>query len=221
MRATHEPVTVGGLLRGTVALLDPLRWLLLGWTVFLTLVSVGSAWAGHADAGSLAVSVLGIVAARAVVLAALQVGGYPPHRLRLGFIGLIVLQIVTGLGLLLGALLLVVPFFILLVRWWVAVPVMATEDIGPTDALGRSWQVTAPHWRPLAGFAAIVVFAFAVLVGLYVWASEPDGMLEVLSVANIAFEVAINVASLILSLTGASAFLLMRDRADDLGEVFA
>ena len=68
------------------------------------------------------------------------------------FIGL---GIVTGLGIALGFVLLVVPGIVLLVRWSISIPCLLASDAGVFDSMRRSWDQTAGHFWPI--FVSILV----------------------------------------------------------------
>jgi len=50
--------------------------------------------------------------------------------------------ILTTLGIVAGAVLLIIPGIFLAVRWALAAPILIAEDVGVTAAIGRSWQET-------------------------------------------------------------------------------
>ena len=224
MRPFGEAVTVERLLRDTAALVRPLAGQFLGWTAGLTMLNVALSLAGHEDAALVAVGVLIVVAQRHVVLSALVVAGYPRSTLRLGFVHVFVLQLLVAAGYLLGALLFIVPFVVLFVRWWTAVPIMATTGIGPVAALKQSWTTTARAWRPVAGLAGVVLFVMTVAAAAAI-AHVADVGVDVetdpLSFGFILTEVIYNTLTLLITLSTVAVFLALRDRSDALGEVFA
>jgi hypothetical protein len=61
------------------------------------------------------------------------------------------LSVLYGLGLLLGLLALIVPFFYLVVAWAVAYPVLFVEDLRGRKALGRSRRLVKGTWWRVAG----------------------------------------------------------------------
>jgi hypothetical protein len=66
--------------------------------------------------------------------------------------------LLVGLGTLLGFCALIVPAFILMTRWWVAIPVAVIEDSTATESMRRSGELTSGNrWR---------VFALILVVGL-------------------------------------------------------
>lgn len=79
---------------------------------------------------------------------------------------LIGLAILISLGLMLGMLLLIVPAFILAVRWSVASPVLVAERLGVFASMGRSAALTQNYRWPI--FGLFVVFFILVIVAMTV-----------------------------------------------------
>jgi uncharacterized membrane protein len=83
---------------------------------------------------------------------------------------LIGLAIVSGVGIMLGFILLVVPGIILLLMWSVAVPALVVERIGIFEALARSNALTkGAKWR-IFGLAIIIFIAYwllSIVLGLF------------------------------------------------------
>lgn len=84
-------------------------------------------------------------------------------RARLG--ALVWLGIISGLLLALAFLALIVPAIYLYVAWSVAVPVLMTEDLRGTKALGRSRALVKGTWWPVFGVMVIGIAA-SLAVGL-------------------------------------------------------
>lgn len=85
------------------------------------------------------------------------------------FLALLGLSIVSGLGTMLGVLLLIVPGVILALMWSVAAPVVVAEKKGVFDALSRSRTLTRDNrLLILLLFVIIIVanFALSMLIGL-------------------------------------------------------
>jgi hypothetical protein len=88
-----------------------------------------------------------------------QVGTSAILRAGLSRLGTVfVTGLLTGLGMMLGFCALIIPGFILLARWWLAVPVAVIEDPGASAAIARSSALTEGNrWR---------TFALALIMGL-------------------------------------------------------
>jgi hypothetical protein len=79
------------------------------------------------------------------------------------------LGIVTGLGILLGMILLIIPGILLFVRWSISVPAVVAGDERVFDAIGFSWRETESHfWPILAAFLVIYGAAAAGAAAGYV-----------------------------------------------------
>jgi hypothetical protein len=66
--------------------------------------------------------------------------------------------IVAGIGVVVGFIALIVPGLWLLVAWSVFIPALVFEELGPTRALGRSFELVRGRWW--ATFGALLVVAF-------------------------------------------------------------
>jgi hypothetical protein len=76
---------------------------------------------------------------------------------------LIGLAIVSGVGIMLGFLLLVVPGVILALMWSVAVPALVVERVGVFEALRRSYALTSGAKWKIFGLALIILVAYWLL----------------------------------------------------------
>jgi hypothetical protein len=84
------------------------------------------------------------------------------------FLPAIAIAILSGLGITLGLILLIVPGIILMLAWCVAIPVRVMERRGVTAALARSAELTRGHRGSLFLFFivfAVVYFVLAMLIG--------------------------------------------------------
>jgi hypothetical protein len=83
------------------------------------------------------------------------------------FFPLFIVALLVGIGTMLGALLLIIPAFLLAVRWAVSAPVVVMERKGPTGAMGRSAELSEGHRWAIFGLLLIyVIFAYAVQIGV-------------------------------------------------------
>lgn len=100
---------------------------------------------------------------------------------RLG--SLLAVSILTGLGVGLGFLLLIVPGVLLAIRWAVATPIVMLEGIGARSAMRRSRELVQGHrkavFRVLMNIwirTGLAWFAFSMLVALLANGSSHPGM---------------------------------------------
>jgi hypothetical protein len=75
--------------------------------------------------------------------------------------------IVAGLGILIGVMLLVIPGYMLMIAWYVALPVVVVERLGPVASLRRSAELTKGHRWKIFGII-IVIGIVAGIVGAVV-----------------------------------------------------
>ena len=87
------------------------------------------------------------------------------------------LGIVTGLGLIIGFLFLIIPGVILLVRWSVSVPAVVANDDGFAEAMAYSWSVTQPLFWPILR-AFIIIYGPAALAAGAGYIIQTDGGAE-------------------------------------------
>jgi hypothetical protein len=72
--------------------------------------------------------------------------------------GLARVALLGGVLLLAGILLITIPFVIWIAgRWLVGAPALLAEDLGPVNALGRSWQLVEGRWWRTVGIFLVVV----------------------------------------------------------------
>ncbi len=76
---------------------------------------------------------------------------------------LIGLAIISGIGIILGMILLIVPGIILALMWSVAVPALVVERVGVFEALGRSNVLTKGAKWQIFGLGVIIIVAYWLL----------------------------------------------------------
>jgi hypothetical protein len=90
-----------------------------------------------------------------------------PDRTGTSFGSYLGVSILSGLGLILGLLLFVVPGLILAARWTIAAPLVVAHGMGATEAMRESWELTrASQWQLVLLYflyGAILVLAMAAL----------------------------------------------------------
>ena len=134
-------------------LADRIKGPFLIWVGALIAAATATDVAGYANEAALPLTIFGVVAQTFIAVAALNIGqsdsAHAAIRPRVATVFGIAL--LSGLGILLGALLLVIPGLFLLVRWWVAVPIALDRNVGAVEAIRESWAMTADYWLPIAG----------------------------------------------------------------------
>lgn len=129
------------------------------------------------------------------------------------FIGL---GIVSGLGLALGLVLLVIPGVILFVRWSISIPCLLSSDAGIVDCLRRSWDQTAGRFWPIfVSMLVIYVPALGIAVLGFVLMSGGAQPLLGSLIGNIAVS-----GMLIAGWTASVAIFGLLNQAPNVSEVF-
>lgn len=109
-----------------------------------------------------------------IIIAVLNSGGQIVSSRKWRIASLFGVGFLTGLGIVFGLFVLILPGLFLAGRWFLAAPALFAEDISVSDAINASWEATGQHW--LAGtIIAVVVFlcqSAPLVAGLYL---VPDG----------------------------------------------
>jgi hypothetical protein len=82
------------------------------------------------------------------------------------FWSIILVGVLVGLAIVGGFLLLVVPAFVFLTRFWVSVPALVIEDRRGREALKRSWNLVKGHSWPVFGTILVVAIGSGLVNGL-------------------------------------------------------
>jgi len=75
---------------------------------------------------------------------------------------IIAMLIVEGLALVVGFMLLIIPGYMLFVAWYVALPVLVVERLGPVASLRRSAELTKGHRWKIFG----IIFVMGIVIGI-------------------------------------------------------
>ncbi|HEX8644104.1 MAG TPA: hypothetical protein VF702_09350 [Allosphingosinicella sp.] len=96
------------------------------------------------------------------------------------------LTIVSGIGIMFGFLLLIVPGIMLMVAWMVAVPVLVEERLGVFGSLSRSAELTKGSRWQVFGLLAIVVILSSMIGAVFAVfvAFDPDADPVVVALIN-------------------------------------
>jgi membrane-anchored glycerophosphoryl diester phosphodiesterase (GDPDase) len=126
--------------------------------------------------------------------------------------------IVTGLGILLGLIFLIIPGIVLGLRWSISVPyALADGHQGVGDAISRSWQSTQRRGWPI--FLALLPWYGMIAGGIFAL-----GFLEGMGANNMAGIVAFNLCvslGVVAAWYAAVAIYVLVERPEGLTEVFA
>jgi len=170
-------------------------------------------------------SIIGAVIAYALTRSLLATSATPgalPPAARIG--GYIGLAIVTGLGTIIGLVLLVVPGLILAARWLLAAPILLAEETTVGDAMSHSWDATAGSWGKLIVAQLIVAVPLLVAFGVIVVAgiaSDAEVVETPSLAASLAGNAAINLFSVASVVLAVAAYRAIVPTSETLAEVFA
>jgi hypothetical protein len=124
---------------------------------------------------------------------------------RLG--SLVGVSLLTGIGVGIGLLLLVVPGLVLFTRWSLAVPVVMLEHKSPVQAMRRSTELVKGRGRPVfAVFATVTLIALAASL-----------LLELLLVHTLGLWLSLTIASVLTTPFAAHALNVVYYRVTDPG----
>lgn len=170
-------------------------------------------------------TIVSLVAGYLLLRAMLLAAGLAEADSMAGFGSYFGISLLEGLGIMAGALLLIVPGVILLVRWSVAAPYLLCERSGVSDALGQSFERTKGSGWPIFGvglLGALPILAAALIGGIAgalsvtVSDSGPPGLL--ISVIDNALGAA---ASAYFTVLSVAAYKLLFRPHLGIAEVFA
>jgi len=159
-------IEAGALLRETLQLM-----IQNGWRILLSL-SLLTGLGVFADIGvdlrdqrsvDLIISVLSLGLQTWLTIVLLKANGQRNSSRGVGTVFFI--SLLTGLGILIGLVLLVVPGVILLVRWSMSVPYALAEDVSATDAMQASFEETRGAFWPLLGILLVCYAPFGLAIG--------------------------------------------------------
>ena len=169
--------------------------------------------------GDLLASILSFALGYVLTVGLLRGGGFSHDGSKRGFGSYFGLSLLSGLGIALGCLLLLIPGLVLFVRWSPAYGYLMAEDVGVWDSLVKAWEQTGAHFWPLA-LALLPPVALNIgALALYALGSDEQGATSV-PVSLIANGI-ISVAGAGITVVGIAGYALLRDRGEELVEIFA
>lgn len=168
---------------------------------------------------SLPLSIASMVAQYLLVKQALKREGLLSGDLTGAPMAFVGVSILSGLGTVLGLLLLIVPGILLVLRWMPAMAIVLAENpIRSGDALGEAWRRTKGHWLAIgiAYLLTMIPFAGAMLAYLWNGADSPTPLIA-LGVANLLM----NLGMAATWYLGVAVYQGVASRSDELEEIFA
>lgn len=121
-----------------------------------------------------------------IILAILQSGGHAVGSRQWRIASLFGIGIITGFGIVVGLLLLILPGLYLVGRWYIAAPILFAEDTSVSEAVQASWERTEEHWLACTAIAllAFVVQAGPIFASLYLLAESGTVPIGVVVASN-------------------------------------
>lgn len=214
---TEQILTVGEIFTRLRELLRENLGPLAGCVAALTAANVGLDYISTSAGTTLPASIASLAAQYYLTASSLERLGLREAGGRNRFGAFWGLNILSGLGIGLGYLLLIVPGLYLSARWVAASAALLAEDGSVSGAMGESWEITQPSVWPIIG-ALLVIFVPACLVGFGL-----GFLLQTLLplVASLLMYVFIFSALTVSWLTGVAVYSLLKPGVSQLREVFA
>jgi hypothetical protein len=171
------------------------------------------------NAGNLMFSVVSFALGYVLTISMLRDGGLVPNGLTGGFGSYFGASLLSGLGIGLGFLVLIIPGLVLLVRWAPAYGFVLGEGTGVSEGLSKAWEQTGAHFWPLALALLPPVAINLGAAAIYFLASNEDGFIS-MPMSLLANGIT-STAGVAITAVGLAAYALLRDRRDELVDVFA
>ena len=134
--------------------------------------------------------------------------------------------ILSGLGTIVGFILLIVPGVILILRWSAASGFLIGARKGVVESLSASWEATRGHSWPILG-AGLVLFLLVIVAGVVVGGigggigAAVGNMTTVTTTVALVSGLAEAVATVIFLAFGIAIYVLVDRDLGEIGEVFA
>lgn len=128
------------------------------------------------------------------------------------------MNLVSGLAIILGMVLLLIPGLYLAARWSASAPILIAEDRGVGDSLSESWRRTADAVWPIVGALLLIwspTFAVVAFGGVLGGNGVPALLTETIADAAMA------AGSVVGWCVAVSVYGQLRPRLDELEQVFA
>ncbi|HEX5185216.1 MAG TPA: hypothetical protein VFW19_18930 [Allosphingosinicella sp.] len=211
---SSESADPGKLLQETLVLARGQFALAVAAITVMVAIDTASDWLGRNGSALTLLSLpVTLLLQYEITLASLAQRGLAERRGRRRLWALLGLSLLSGLGILLGFALLILPGLYLLVRWSLAVPILIAEDAGPGEALSGSGDEISGRFWPVAGLFLLLYLPFVAGAALNVAAPRT---LPLDAVANILINL-----SLVGAWFGAVAVYADGKTGDRLADVFA
>jgi len=197
------------------------RSAMLSMSAYVVVVTLGGMYVDQTEdwtGPNLFVNLLTLVLGYWMVTSMLRNGGLAPRNLAAGFGAYFGLSLLCTFAYLIGFALLIIPGFVLMVRWAPVYGFALVDGDGIIEAMGKSWTETGEFFAPIA-LAMIGPFLLAATtLAIYVLTGGEYGLVAVgpSFVANLG----ISLAGVALTAIGLAAYSILSTGTDTLTEVF-
>jgi hypothetical protein len=200
------------------ATMKPVLIYVAAMTVIFSLMDLAEAESGHFTLNSIGSTVGGYLLMRALVLET----GLANDGEVAGFGAYFGMGVLQGLAYLIGAILLVVPAIVLMVRWTPSIPLLMCEKRGVILSMELSWQNTKGNFWPLFGVTLLgaVPFVFAVILAGTLLGDAPPTSVTGLA-TSVTTNLFLTVMSAYYALLALATYKLLFRPHEGLSEVFA
>ena len=186
--------------------------------IILALVGIAVDQSPSSPGLNLVFGVVSLAVGYFVVRALLRDGGLVPGEVNGRFGTYFGLALLSGIGLLAGLVILVIPGLVLAVRWSAIYGYGMVDGEGVGDAMSKSWDATGPHFAPIAVSFLVPFGIYAVSMIAVAWAASALG--EVNLPLSILGNVGMAIGGNIFTTMGIAIYSLTAGRAQTLAAVF-
>ncbi|QUL38948.1 glycerophosphoryl diester phosphodiesterase membrane domain-containing protein [Erythrobacter sp. JK5] len=135
------------------------------------------------------------------------------------FLPFVGIYILATIGMVFGFILLVIPGFILLVRWIAVLPLVLAGDDPAMDSFGNSWEMTRGRGWSIFGAMVVLLVLLIIAAGIIGGATYllgGDGSIGAMAVESLAD----HASAVLFAAFAVGAFRLMHDSSEELTEMF-
>ena len=181
------------------------------------------------DAGDFVILLVPVLAFYGVLVVALRQSGLALDGLKGGFGMYFGLSLLSGIAIMFGYLLLVIPGIIMSVRWAPIYGYGMIDSGSVSDAMTRSWDATGPHFWPILlallipfglAVASIAIFASSEFGIATEWFLESTDEMAVALPVSLGSNIAAQLATIASMSIGLAVYSLLRHPQGQVQEVF-
>ncbi|WP_427967836.1 hypothetical protein [Altererythrobacter sp.] len=186
----------------------------------LSLIGFGIDYVENASLSDQAYNIASFITGYYLTIEMLRKGGLLGEGLKAGIWTYFGISLLSGLAILFGALLLIIPGLVLLMRWLPAYGIALAEGTGVIESLEKSWGQTQGHFAAL--FIAFLVPVSMMVIGLGIYFLPElisDPMVDIFSV--VLANILLATFSATMTALGIASYSLLGGRFVEVSEVFS